>query len=161
MLAARPKTLTGAAVPVMIGLSLAFADVGSSFKILPAVLCLLFALVMQVDANFINDYFDFIRGNDDEARLGPRRACAQGWVSPRQMVCGIAVTTAIACAIGLPLIIYGGVEMLLIWCVVCAFLFPLHYVSVISRTWRFTRACVLRHCSGMHRILSSGGNCYF
>lgn len=125
MLAARPKTLTGAAVPVMIGLSLAFADVGGSFKILPAVLCLLFALVMQVDANFINDYFDFIRGNDDEARLGPRRACAQGWVSSRQMVCGIAVTTAIACAIGLPLIIYGGVEMLLIGalCVLFCFLY--------------------------------------
>lgn len=125
MLAARPKTLTGAAVPVVIGLSLAFADVGGSFKILPAVLCLLFALVMQVDANFINDYFDFIRGNDDEARLGPRRACAQGWVSPRQMVCGIAVTTAIACAIGLPLIIYGGVEMLLIGalCVLFCFLY--------------------------------------
>lgn len=125
MLAARPKTLTGAAVPVMIGLSLAFADVGGSFKILPAVLCLLFALVMQVDANFINDYFDFIRGNDDEARLGPRRACAQGWVSPRQMVCGIAVITAIACAIGLPLIIYGGVEMLLIGalCVLFCFLY--------------------------------------
>lgn len=125
MLAARPKTLTGAAVPVMIGLSLAFADVGGSFKILPAVLCLLFALVMQVDANFINDYFDFIRGNDDEARLGPRRACAQGWVSPRQMVCAIAVTTAIACAIGLPLIIYGGVEMLLIGalCVLFCFLY--------------------------------------
>lgn len=125
MLAARPKTLTGAAVPVMIGLSLAFADVGGSFKILPAVLCLLFALVMQVDANFINDYFDFIRGNDDEARLGPRRACAQGWVSPRQMVCATAVTTAIACAIGLPLIIYGGVEMLLIGalCVLFCFLY--------------------------------------
>lgn len=125
MLAARPKTLTGAAVPVMIGLSLAFADVGGSFKILPAVLCLLFALVMQVDANFINDYFDFIRGNDDEARLGPRRACAQGWVSPRQMVCAIAVTTAIACAVGLPLIIYGGVEMLLIGalCVLFCFLY--------------------------------------
>lgn len=127
MLAARPKTLTGAAVPVMIGLSLAFADVGGSFKILPAVLCLLFALVMQVDANFINDYFDFIRGNDDEARLGPRRACAQGWVSPRQMVCAIAVTTAIACAIGLPLIIYGGVEMLLIGalCVLFCFLYTM------------------------------------
>ena len=58
-------------------------------------------------------------------KLGPRRACAQGWVSPRQMVCAIAVTTAIACAIGLPLIIYGGVEMLLIGalCVLFCFLY--------------------------------------
>ena len=83
MLAARPKTLTGAAVPVMIGLSLAYADLraSGSFCWFPAVLCMLFAFVMQIDANFINDYFDFVRGNDDETRLGPKRACAQGWVS--------------------------------------------------------------------------------
>lgn len=125
LLAARPKTLTGAAVPVMIGLSLAFADVGAAFNILPAVLCMLFALVMQIDANFINDYFDFIRGNDDDTRLGPRRACAQGWITPRQMVKAIAATTVIACAIGLPLIIYGGVEMIVIGalCVLFCFLY--------------------------------------
>lgn len=125
LLAARPKTLSGAAVPVMIGLSLAFADVGTAFNIMPAVLCMLFALIMQIDANFVNDYFDFIRGNDDSSRLGPRRACAQGWVSPRQMVRAIAATTAIACAVGLPLVIYGGLEMILVGavCVVFCFLY--------------------------------------
>ena len=72
-LAARPKTLTGAAVPVMIGIALAFHDAGTEdFRIIPAILCMLFAFVMQIDANFINDYFDFKRGNDDETRLGPK-----------------------------------------------------------------------------------------
>lgn len=84
LLAARPKTLAGAAVPVMIGLSMAFADGGvAAFRLAPAILCVLFAFIMQIDANFINDYFDFIRGNDDETRLGPRRACAQGWISAK------------------------------------------------------------------------------
>ena len=78
-LAARPKTLTGAAVPVMIGIALAFPDAGTEdFRIIPAILCMLFAFVMQIDANFINDYFDFKRGNDDETRLGPKRACSEG-----------------------------------------------------------------------------------
>lgn len=39
-LAARPKTLSGAAVPVMIGAALAWADIGvEDFRVLPAVLC--------------------------------------------------------------------------------------------------------------------------
>ena len=127
MLAARPKTLTGAAVPVMIGLSLAYADLraSGSFCWFPAVLCMLFAFVMQIDANFINDYFDFIRGNDDETRLGPKRACAQGWVSSDAMRLAIIITTSLACIIGLPLVYYGGLEMILIGlvCVVFCFLY--------------------------------------
>ena len=87
LLAARPKTLTGCAVPVMIGLALAYTDDqvyydGYAFSWLAAVLCLLFAFTMQIDANFVNDFFDYVRGNDDAStRLGPLRACTQGWVT--------------------------------------------------------------------------------
>lgn len=126
LLAARPKTLSGAAVPVMIGLSLAYADVGmSAFGVVPAVLCALFAFIMQIDANFVNDYFDYVRGNDDETRLGPRRACAQGWITAGNMMRAIVVTTALACAVGLPLIVYGGVEMIVVGvlCVLFCFLY--------------------------------------
>ncbi len=126
MLAARPKTLTAAAVPVMVGLSLAYSDVGAAkFNVIPAILCVLFAFIMQIDANFINDYFDYARGNDDETRLGPRRACAQGWVTPYGMKCAIAFTTLAACALGLPLVIYGGVEMVVVGalCVLFCFLY--------------------------------------
>ena len=126
VLAARPKTLSGAAVPVMIGLSLAYSDIGrSEFNIIPAVLCILFAFIMQIDANFVNDYFDYVRGNDDETRLGPRRACAQGWITPGNMKRAIAVTTFVACGLGLPLIIYGGIGMLVVGflCVLFCFLY--------------------------------------
>ena len=130
VLAARPKTLTGAAVPVMIGLSMAYADQSAStpFHWIPAFLCLLFAFIMQVDANFINDYFDFIHGNDDETRLGPKRACAMGWVSVAKMKRAIAITTVLACVIGLPLIYYGGFEMVAVGllCVVFCFLYTTH-----------------------------------
>lgn len=122
-LAARPKTLTGAAVPVMIGASSALADVGGGFQWVPALLCLLFAWVMQIDANFVNDYFDCVRGNDDETRLGPKRACSQGWVRLRSMRIVIAITTAAACAIGLPLVWWGGVEMIAIGAVCVLFCF--------------------------------------
>ena len=131
LLAARPKTLSGAAVPVMIGVSLAYTDAlafyeEGTFSWTAAILCLLFAFVMQIDANFINDFFDFANGTDDvETRLGPRRACAQGWVKLDAMKKAIAATTCIACVIGLPLAYFGGLEMILIGilCVVFAFLY--------------------------------------
>ena len=133
-LAARPKTLTGAAVPVMIGVSLAWVDAkqygDDTFQWLAAVLCFLFAFVMQIDANFINDFFDFANGTDDiETRLGPRRACAQGWVTLDAMKRAIAITTCLACVIGLPLVLFGGLEMILIGmiCVVFCFLYTTHF----------------------------------
>ncbi|MBQ1669208.1 MAG: 1,4-dihydroxy-2-naphthoate octaprenyltransferase [Prevotella sp.] len=136
-LAARPKTLTGAAVPVMIGVSLAWVDAkqygDDTFQWLAAVLCFLFAFVMQIDANFINDFFDFANGTDDiETRLGPRRACAQGWVTLDAMKRAIAITTCLACIIGLPLVWFGGLEMILIGliCVIFCFLYTTHFSYV-------------------------------
>jgi 1,4-dihydroxy-2-naphthoate octaprenyltransferase len=132
-LAARPKTLTGAAVPVMIGLALAWKDAalyqGDVFNWVPAVLCLLFAFIMQIDANFINDFVDYAKGTDDrETRLGPERACTQGWVSIDAMKHAIAATTILACLVGLPLVWFGGMEMILIGmiCVAFCFLYTTH-----------------------------------
>ena len=144
ILAARPKTLTGAAVPVMIGLALAWNDrcpstlhlspstlhlPPSTLHLLPAVLCLLFAFLMQIDANLVNDLFDYLKGADDrETRLGPERACTQGWVSVSHMKVAIGVTTLLACLVGLPLIYYGGWAMVAVGlaCVVFCFLYTTH-----------------------------------
>ena len=101
ILAARPKTLTGAITPVMIGSALAYMD--GHFQWLPALICCLFAGLMQIAANFINDLFDYLKGTDREDRLGPERACAQGWISPRAMRNGIIVTVlfaAVLCRMG-------------------------------------------------------------
>lgn len=129
LLAARPKTLTGAAVPVMIGTALTIADHGWAIAWLPCVLCFLFAFIMQIDANFVNDFFDYAKGNDDSAsRLGPLRACTQGWVKTDSMKQAIASTTVLACLVGLPLVYYGGLEMILVGllCVVFCFLYTTH-----------------------------------
>ena len=107
LLAARPKTLPASAAPVMIGLSVAAADPQVSFKALPAVACLLFALLMQVASNFINDLYDYLKGSDDPSRLGPRRACAEGWISPRAMRRAIFLTVAVACAAGCVALCYA------------------------------------------------------
>lgn len=135
ILAARPKTLTAAAVPVMIATSLAWKDApGHDISWTAAIICTLFAFIMQIDANFINDYFDFMKGNDDETRLGPKRACAEGWITAKAMRVAIVLTTAIACLTGLPLIYFGGWEMIIIGaiCVVLCFLYTttLSYIAL-------------------------------
>ncbi len=126
ILAARPKTLTAAAVPVMVGVAYAWRVThGVGFSVIAAVLCLLFAFVMQVDANFVNDYFDCVKGRDNEKRLGPLRACQQGWVTQKAMRIAILTTSFIACLIGLPLILFGGWELIGIGvlCLVFCFLY--------------------------------------
>ena len=128
LLAARPKTLTGAAVPVLLGAMSAYLKAGNEIRLLPIVFCFLFAFVMQIDANFVNDYFDFRKGNDNEKRLGPKRACAQGWITPAKMKCALYLTTLLACLIGLPLIFFGGWTTILVGlvCVVFCFLYTTH-----------------------------------
>lgn len=138
LLASRPKTLSGAAVPVVVALSMAWVDcrptsavTAENFKWLPALLCLLFAFLMQVDANLVNDYFDCLRGVDGEDRLGPERACAQGWVTLPAMRRAIWAVTLLSCAVGLPLVVWGGWPMVLVGaaCIVFCFL----YTTVLSR----------------------------
>lgn len=137
VLAARPKTLAGAAVPVMIGAATAYSDmadyyasvISSPRTIIPTLLCFLFAFIMQIDANFINDLFDYAKGTDDTSkRLGPERACAQGWVTTEAMKRAIALTTCIAVVVGLPLILFGGLEMIAVGavCIVFCFLYTTH-----------------------------------
>lgn len=123
LLAARPKTLAGAATPVLLGCALAYAD--GWFQMIPALLCFLFAFLMQIDANFINDFFDYLKGSDREDRLGPERVCAQGWITLDAMKRGIALTTMSACVVGFFLLFCGGLEMVPVGllCILFAFLY--------------------------------------
>ncbi len=107
LLAIRPKTLTGALIPVWIGCAVAWGH-GAAPQVWPALCCMLFAMLLQVDANFINDLYDYLKGTDGADRLGPERACASGWITPRAMRWGIVVVSVVACACGLPLVAYGG-----------------------------------------------------
>ena len=123
ILAARPKTLAAAATPVLLGCALAYTD--GIFQWIPAILCFLFAFSMQIDANFINDYYDYLKGSDREDRLGPERACAQGWITLSAMKKGMIFITLLSCFWGLLLLKYCGLEMIPVGllCVLFAFLY--------------------------------------
>ncbi len=112
ILASRPKTLPAAIMPVIVGS--AFAKQMGFFDIIPATICLIFSMLIQIGTNFANDYYDFKKGADTETRIGPQRAVAAGWIQPTAMKNAMIVIFLMAFIVGLALIIYGGWWMLLI-----------------------------------------------
>ena len=75
--AARPRTLTLAATPVLAGSALAWSE-GAPLHLMPALAALCGALLIQVGTNLHNDAADFESGNDGEERVGPTRVTAAG-----------------------------------------------------------------------------------
>lgn len=110
--AARPRTLPAAVAPVLVGSALAWHD--GRFNAAAALLCLAFALFVQIGTNFANDYYDFIRGADNASRVGPRRAVAAGLISPARMRAAMIGVFAIAFLTGLGLIGWGGPWLLVV-----------------------------------------------
>jgi 1,4-dihydroxy-2-naphthoate octaprenyltransferase len=112
LLAARPRTLPAAAAPVIVGSAAAFADGG--FRLGPALAALAGALLLQIGANLANDVFDFHRGADTAARLGPLRVTQAGLLQPRQVLTGMWLTFLLAALLGVYLAWSGGPAILVI-----------------------------------------------
>ena len=135
LLASRPKTLPAAIAPVLVGTAMAWHE--GAFRWLPACICLLFALLIQIGTNFANDYYDFKKGADTKDRLGPTRAVAAGLVAPETMKRVTAGTFAAAFCVGLGLIPFGGWWLLAVGIasILCGYAYtagpyPLAYVGL-------------------------------
>jgi len=81
--AARLRTLPLAISGIITGAALAWFH--AVFSWLIAALALLTALLLQILSNFANDYGDFVKGTDNDARVGPLRTLQSGALSPKQM----------------------------------------------------------------------------
>ncbi|TVQ44320.1 MAG: 1,4-dihydroxy-2-naphthoate polyprenyltransferase [Gammaproteobacteria bacterium] len=110
LLAARPKTLPAALAPVLVGTVMA-ASAGLAHWP-AAVAALLGALLIQVGTNFANDYFDFLKGADTAARVGPRRMVQSGLISPAAMRRAAVIAFALAVLVGAYLVWRGGLPIL-------------------------------------------------
>jgi len=128
--AARPVTLTGALIPVLLATALAHHNGCMQPKV--ALLCGLFACGMQIVANMVNDIVDYLKGTDRDDRLGPPRACAQGWIMPCTMNIGIAFMLLASLLFGVGILslclehlYWGGLELVAIglFSVLFAFLY--------------------------------------
>ncbi len=103
LLAARPKTLPAAIVPVWVGCVLAWKLTGH-FDLVLALCTLGGAVAIQIATNFFNDAIDAGKGADTARRLGPTRVTAAGLMSPKSVMGLAALFLGIATALGVVLI---------------------------------------------------------
>ena len=113
VLASRPKTLSAAVVPVLMGTGLAIRD-GHSIPWLHFACALAGAVLIQIATNFINDALDFEKGADTKERLGPLRVTAAGLLRPESVMRGAYLCLFLAALCGIPLIVRGGWPLLAI-----------------------------------------------
>lgn len=113
ILAVRPYSLGNAVILILVGSALAWTD--GSFHWLPALLCLVFAVLMQCTANLVNDLWDYLKGADQPDRLGPDRAFAKGYITLGAMKAGITAFTVAACAAGLGILVWALRHDMLAW----------------------------------------------
>ncbi|MEK9657567.1 MAG: 1,4-dihydroxy-2-naphthoate polyprenyltransferase [bacterium] len=106
LLAARPQTLFVSICPVLIAIVLSFRL--ASIDWFGSVCCLMIALLLQLAANFSNDYFDAKHGVDTPQRVGPKRATAEGWISASSMKRGFILCLLAAFLLGLIIILKAG-----------------------------------------------------
>jgi 1,4-dihydroxy-2-naphthoate octaprenyltransferase len=114
LLAARPKTLTASLSPVLLGTGLAASFSPEPVPLHLAALALASALCIQVGTNLVNDAQDFEKGADTAERLGPTRVTQSGLLRGRHVMIGAGAFFVLAALLGLPLILAGGIPILVI-----------------------------------------------
>lgn len=112
VLASRPKTLTAAVSPVLIGTSVAYYD--NKINLIAALIALICSLLIQIGTNFVNDLYDHLKGSDSEDRVGPERALATGLISSNEMKYAIYLTFGVTFLLGLYLVYLAGWPILLV-----------------------------------------------
>ena len=104
--AMRLRTLPVSISGVLAGI--ACAMMGNDFSLVPALLCLLFAILAQIASNFANEYYDFKKGVDRKGREGFRRGVTEGDITPAAMKCATFGTLAAAACVGCLMLFYGS-----------------------------------------------------
>jgi len=112
ILAARPKTLSAAIAPVILGTALAWHDF--HIDIITSLVTFLSAICIQIGTNFSNDISDFLKGADTKERLGPIRATQSGLLTIKQLKIGTIIIFSIAIIFGFYLAYIGGMPIVII-----------------------------------------------
>jgi 1,4-dihydroxy-2-naphthoate octaprenyltransferase len=112
-LACRPKTLSVSLSPVLVGSAVAWHETGILLW-LPLLAAALGAAFIQIGTNLFNDVGDFLRGTDTPERLGPKRATAEGWLTPGKVKAGAWLSFALAFLCGIYLVAHGGWPIVII-----------------------------------------------
>ncbi|WP_277555715.1 1,4-dihydroxy-2-naphthoate polyprenyltransferase [Halobaculum limi] len=112
VIAARPQTLPAALAPVLVGTGLAFRD--DVFALLPALVALIGAALIQIGTNFANDYYDAEKGADTADREGFTRVTAGGLIDPAEVKRAMWLTFLAAIVVGAYLVAVAGLPIMIV-----------------------------------------------
>ena len=104
--AMRLRTIPVSISGVLAGTGLAIWQ--GAFSIVPAVLCLAFAVTAQIASNFANEYYDYMNGMDRKGREGFRRGVTEGDISPQAMKLATFGMLCLAALAGCAMLFIGG-----------------------------------------------------
>lgn len=104
--AMRLRTLPVSIAGVLIGTALALWQ--GSFSMIPASLCLMFAVSAQIASNFANEYYDYRNGMDRKGREGFRRGVTEGDITPQAMKSATFIMLSLAALTGCCMLFIGG-----------------------------------------------------
>ena len=113
VLGMRPRTLTMAAVPIIVGAVLAWAG-GADRDWVTFIVTLGCAMLIQIGTNLFNDAHDGERGADGPDRIGPLRITGSGLAQAKQVRRAAIGCFAGALVTGLYLVVVGGLPILLV-----------------------------------------------
>jgi 1,4-dihydroxy-2-naphthoate octaprenyltransferase len=111
-LASRPKSLSAAVAPVLVGTAVALREGG--FQTFPALAALFVGVFVQIGTNLYNDYADYQRGADTTERLGPLRVTQAGLASPKTVRLAALAVFGLAGLVGIYLFLVAGWPVLVI-----------------------------------------------
>lgn len=109
-MASRPLSFTAAIIPVLIGTLLAAPDHFSWWK---AVIALVGSVFIHAGTNLVNDYYDHVKGADNETSLGMAGFIQRGMVRPKSVL--YAGLFCFAAGAGLGLVLCAVTSWSLIW----------------------------------------------
>ena len=104
--AMRVRTLPVSIAGVLIGTALALWQ--GSFSMIPASLCLMFAVSAQIASNFANEYYDYRNGMDRKGREGFRRGVTEEDITPQAMKSATFMMLSLAALTGCCMLFIGG-----------------------------------------------------
>lgn len=92
-----------------------------SFKAVPALLCLAFAVFAQIASNFANEYYDYRKGVDRKGRAGFRRGVTEGEIAPKSMKYATYAMLLAAAVVGCTMLVYGPLWLIGVGVVIMLF----------------------------------------
>lgn len=131
----RLRTLPVSVAGVLTAVGYSLGD--GTFKALPAMLCLIFAILCQIASNFANEYYDYRAGRDHVGRQGPRRGVTEGDITPQAMRNATFGVLIVAAMVGLSLTYWGG-----LWLIIAGALIGIGALAYSAGPWALSTHCL-------------------